>query len=1036
MLSILLFGMQYLLDASSKRENSLEQKKQIATLMVRQAVHILNDDIRLLKEQAQLLAWNDELYTLLSSGNVPENDLPTTITVRPFHNVNNLVLLNKSSKVVFARFSQTPSQSSSQNIVNTHNGKAEQQELGNNVTPSPMYDSVAQYTSAFIPRIHQYSTQAGATGVALIHDKYYFLSITPILTARSIGPKTGWLCLARLLDEAYEQSLSERSGFEISLVKNVATNLPAELLELADAKRLGSSAPPKVKLTDYGVFSGTAIPELSGNLPLALISIHKNKTLLPATDFFSSTVVSLFPASLGVMLFGYLLLNRIILRRISILNEKLDNVSNYHAVNLPKSADEIKRASLMIDAILHSVQSSERNFAHMMDCLPVGIMKIDPQTRTILSVNKFGLEMLGMAEGPLLGKDCTALICRSGQSPCTLLHNKQQGARIIRSARCSDGSELTVLKNAALVPQDGQHYILEAFMDITDITKEKEQLQYAADRYRNAFMNLPVPAAILDSNLVLSLGNNAFRKLTGSYIPESSKAIKLSEYINPDGRNLHKLLEQHPHTKGNGHSELHAQFKHASGSLIDVRLLASSPYDTPRTIALEDISARQMAEKERTKALNTDHLTGLPNRHYLYTVGLSDFTNSTMHTDDALAICLIDLQGLDSVNNTSGFGSGDMVLRLAADRILNIIRPQDTLIRYGGSDFLAIIPPPCSEKDLTALANKLQTSFEAPFTVDGKNFTVTAFLGFARTPEHGSSLEKLIQKADVALCHSKFSEDGASCFFDEEQNNVVQFDPSQPAELKTGIINEEFFARFLPVVSLHTGAITGVETLMRWKRKDGTETLPAEFKNHAELCGIISQIDSLMLDKACAFASHCNATAPNSLKVTVNVSAAFFHDRSFVDRIISALLKADIHPGQLVLDIDESAYLLNLRSAQHVMEKLKAVGVKLALDNFGTSYSSLAHLQDLQFDTIKIDHQIISTLPDAKATVFVRNAAYVAKNLGAAVIPEGIETSEQLAFLKQLGCNEGQGFFFSQPLTEQEMLGLLQDSSQQDTKPH
>jgi diguanylate cyclase (GGDEF)-like protein/PAS domain S-box-containing protein len=984
-----------------------EQEKQTAAAALKDTVLIMEDSLRHLGEQAQLLAWSNRLYNLLYGGNSGTAELPAAIVERPYTDFQAIVLLDQEGRFLFGR------------TVFARRDAGVQPDTR---LPAPL----RAYLETLVPRIHRASPQSGTRGLARIHGELHMLAAVPVLTARMEGPAAGWLALLRKIDEPYIQQLSARSGLRLQLHENTATALPAPLVDLAAIRRLGSAAPPVVTIYEGDTYAGTVLPELKDGLPVAVTGVRVNSLTHIIRQILAENLLLTVPVALAAFMAGFILLDRRVLKRISSLVSAVRaSGSGVHAAVRP-SGSELDELEMLLSAATDTALRNERDTARIMDSLPVGLMVIDPKTRAIVSLNRAAQEMLGFTEDGLLGRDCSSVVCLATDEPCPMLDTVNPQHHVIRTMRRADRTEITALKSTAHINDGRNDFFMEAFMDITDLERKWLSHRNEAQRLSAAFAGLPAPVTIMDSGLSIIQANKAFWRMTGAGHSVQNEITPLSRFIHPEDLPLLAGLDRSASgvsgVSGDAVAELKLRMVDASDTVHFV-LMRMTADAAPRTIVYEDLTARQHYEEERMRQAYTDHLTGLPNRQYLYSAGLEKMAGEAAPEQSA-GLCLINIQGLDVANNAAGLAAGDAVLLQAAQRMDKARAADHTLIRYGGDDFLIVMPAPCTADAMKTLAEKLHEAFETPFMTGGTEYTLQLSFGFALYPEHGDTLEELIRRADMAMCHSRFQADGQFCLYHKSLDTLHQYDAGKTGTLRTALENGEFLARYQPVVDLRSGTITGAEALARQVLQNGHESPPAGFKRSAERSGIIWNIDLTILQQACRDAARWH-TLGMPAAIAVNISPAFFHRHDFLAHVEAALKDSGLPAGLLTLDMEEAVYLHDYRKALGTLDSLKHMGVRPALGNFGTGYSATAHLHDLGFAALKIDHTIASALPGAPAAALLRSAAGVAGSLDIPALSGGVETEFQRSFLLGLGYAAGQGFLFAPPLPAAQMEKLF-----------
>lgn len=427
----------------------------------------------------------------------------------------------------------------------------------------------------------------------------------------------------------------------------------------------------------------------------------------------------------------------------------------------------------------------------------------------------------------------------------------------------------------------------------------------------------------------------------------------------------------------------------------------------------EDITERKASEDRIERLAHYDGLTGLANRN-LFKERIDEALARSPRLAAPFAVLLLDLDKFKSVNDALGHQCGDALLKQVAGRIKAQIRDGDTAARIGGDEFAVIVMPgQATMQDGTAsLAARLVQTIAEPYQIDGHPVVIGCSIGVALVPEHGTRVDEILRNADLALYKSKNA--GRNCFHiysaelkaEADQRNVLEI------ELREAIWREEIEVFYQPVIELGTGRAKSVEALARWHHSTRGFIPPAEFIAVAEASGLIVELGNQVLARACRDA----VTMPGDVKVAVNLSALQFAGTNLVDSVTFALAESGLPESRLELEITESVFLADTQENLKTLERLKALGVSIALDDFGVGYSSLSYLTAFPFDKVKIDKSFIDRIDRCETVAVLKSIVQLAKTLKLSIVAEGVETYEQVARVHSLGIALGQGYFFSRPV--------------------
>lgn len=429
-------------------------------------------------------------------------------------------------------------------------------------------------------------------------------------------------------------------------------------------------------------------------------------------------------------------------------------------------------------------------------------------------------------------------------------------------------------------------------------------------------------------------------------------------------------------------------------------------------------SPQAFADLER-RALY-DALTGVPNRALLddrLTQALAGLRRSA----DWLALLFVDVDGLKAVNDGRGHDAGDELLREVARRLSGAVRDTDTVARIGGDEFLVVATGLRDMAEVAAVADRLLAALAAPLAFEIADLPVSASIGIAATREPATPAQELVRCADVAMYRAKARGGGCWVRFDEQMAADVVARLQVEGELLSALAQDELRVHYQPLVRLEDGVIVGCEALVRWQHPVRGLLAPAEFVGLAEVNGVIVQIGAWVLDEACRQAAAWRREGID-LAVSVNVSARQLSQPGFVQLVQDVLERRGLHAPSLCLEITETAVIGRAERLAPTLTQLKRIGVRVAMDDFGSGFSSLSHLSALPIDVIKIDGSFITQVarPGADRAI-VAAILSLGKEMGLTVIAEGIEHEEQLAALQRLGCPLGQGFHFARPAPVDEL---------------
>jgi len=428
-----------------------------------------------------------------------------------------------------------------------------------------------------------------------------------------------------------------------------------------------------------------------------------------------------------------------------------------------------------------------------------------------------------------------------------------------------------------------------------------------------------------------------------------------------------------------------------------------------------EVTQQKLAEENINRLAHYDTLTNLFNRAAFFD-RLNHALSIARRHGRVLAVLFIDLDRFKDVNDAFGHVSGDEVLKIMALRLADTIRASDTAARLGGDEFIVLAEDVARESDVSEFAQRLLDALSEPFTMHGQECRLGASVGIAMCPHDGDDAAMLLKKADIAMYRAKDSGRNGLAFFSEVDNRPAEERIVMGAGIRRALDTDQLMLLYQPKVSVRTGAMTGVEALVRWQHPERGMLLPDAFIPLAEDSGLIRHIGRWVLHRACGQAVRWQSEVPYPIRVAVNLSARQFSDERLVIEIAHALAQTELPAHLLELEITESMMMENPERAAETLLEIKEMGVHVSIDDFGTGYSSLARLKKFPIESVKIDRSFIrdiATDPDDAAIVSAVIA--MAHSLRLNVVAEGVETAEQVRFLRKRSCDEMQGFYFARP---------------------
>ena len=422
-----------------------------------------------------------------------------------------------------------------------------------------------------------------------------------------------------------------------------------------------------------------------------------------------------------------------------------------------------------------------------------------------------------------------------------------------------------------------------------------------------------------------------------------------------------------------------------------------------------------------------DVLSGLPNRQLFLDKLTIAVAEARLHSHK-IAVVFVDLDRFKNINDTYGHEFGDLLLKDFSQKITESLRKDDTVARQGGDEFTLILNKISQKEDIVPLIRHIQEVLEQPVTIKGQELNISMSMGIAFYPEDGHTTQDLMKHADIAMYHAKEQGRNNFQFFSEDMNATLIRKVQLEKGLRSALKDEKFVLHYQPQVNAATGAVTGMETLIRWQGADGTIVSPGEFIPLAEETRLILPIGEWVMITACRQAKTWHDEGHRHLKLAVNLSPLQFLDDSLMDVVRNALAKTGFSASSLELEITEGGAFYDAEIAIAKMEALQELGIGIAIDDFGTGYSSLMYLKRFPVRNLKIAQSFVQDMETSPADkALVATMISMAHSMNMSVIAEGVETGSQLAVLQKLHCDEIQGYLFSRPLTAEQFTAILKN---------
>ena len=567
--------------------------------------------------------------------------------------------------------------------------------------------------------------------------------------------------------------------------------------------------------------------------------------------------------------------------------------------------------------------------------------------------------------------------------------------------------------------------------DITERKRTEETLREAEERFRRSFDDAAIGMALVAPNGRFLRTNRSLCEILGypeeELLEKTFQDITYPDDLDADLDQVRRMLVGEIRTY-----QMEKRYFHKDGQVVWVLLSVSLVHDEEGeplyfVSQIQDISERKALEERLEHRAFYDSLTDLPNRQ-LFMDRLGQALRRTLRRHKQVAVLFVDIDKFKGVNDSLGHKMGDLLLMVVAQRLGHCLRPEDTLARFGGDEFVVLIEAVDDTEQAVEVAERIAQEFRRPFNIEGRDLYVSASIGISLGNARTHDPDGLLREADTAMYRAK-----------AEPEVYTLFDPSMYAmtfrrlelenDLRRAIEQEEFVVHYQPIVRLdNEGGIARIEALVRWDHPERGFLNPDEFVPIAEESGLVVPMGEQVLEHACRWSVEWQRRFPRRtpLLLSVNLSARQLSRPDLAETVARVLRETEMEGGCLNLDVTERDYVSTLERQSAVLDRLKGMGVQISIDDFGTIYSSLSYLKRLPADTIKIDKTFVKGLGEVvEDTAVVQMIIWLAHTLGIEVIAEWVESEEQARLLNEMGCDLAQGYYFGKPLPPEEIPALL-----------
>lgn len=667
-------------------------------------------------------------------------------------------------------------------------------------------------------------------------------------------------------------------------------------------------------------------------------------------------------------------------------------------------------------------ESKKQEFEDVIQSInPYALIVVDPNNKIIMC-NRAASTLLGYDMTEMTHNDINLFLTDGRPSAYltnifeTINRNDYYIGEITGKRKNGSSVSLEII-GAALKNCAGAVILLR---DITDRKKNRERLLML----QKAMDNMQIGVTITDKKGRILYTNHADAAMHGyaveDLIGQDVRIFGLAKDRNPMSEAQLKSLKRFRRESVNVRKD---------GSTFPVQLMSDIVANTEgEVIALittcEDITERKHNEEIIMQFAYYDILTGLPNRKLFQDLIKKEMAKA-QRNKSSLAIMFVDIDRFKVINDTLGHSIGDELLMTIARRLTNAVRESDIVCRFGGDEFIILIPEVTDLKNVAIIASKINKAFSEVFMIKNNEIYITASVGISIFPSDGFEMETLIRNADCAMYLAKKQEKNTYQFYNSNINLGFTEKLSLETSIRKSLKEKEFLLYYQPMIDLNNGTIVGAEALLRWQNNNDSIS-PKQLISLAEETDLIFPLGEWILRTACEQIVKWHDNGIPMSRLSVNISMLQFKRKNFVEMLRGIIKKSGVNPANLELELTESIIMHDIDYTSSVINELKSIGIGLSIDDFGTGYSSLNYLKHLPLDRLKIAQSFIDALTTSPNDYAICKAIIVmAHSLDLRVVAEGIENDRQLAILRTLHCDEAQGFIFGKPIPEEEFSRLM-----------
>lgn len=671
-----------------------------------------------------------------------------------------------------------------------------------------------------------------------------------------------------------------------------------------------------------------------------------------------------------------------------------------------------------------AMKASEEKFEQVFRRSPDGIVILRQKDLSIYDINDSFLLAAQYDREELVGKTLYELNVFAdgdalGQATDQLSH---QGFFSNREMvfHTKHGFRVQTLVSATYIEINDEPCVLCIAKNVNELREAEEKLRESEQRFRSAFENSPIGILLLDLQGSIFQANN-FAAEVLACDSEPLEGRHVSRLVPPEDRNQLKETLRGLVSGRDETVRMECRMLREDGMEIWTNLHAVVQHDAAGDpsyliIQIADITEMKTSQNRMERMAFYDTLTNLANRRLFYD-RLGQAVDHAQRSKHLSALLYLDLDQFKRVNDTLGHEIGDVLLQEVSTRLTSCVRKEDTVARLGGDEFTVLLFDIKSPSDASLVADNILTALRQPLNISGHQLVVTTSIGITIVPQDGTDPNSLMKNADLAMYRAKEHGRNTYHFYSEEMNTNAIKRLRTEYELRRALERNEFVLYYQPKVRLADKQIVGVECLIRWDHPDRGLLTPYEFIEVAEETGAIVDMGNWIIQDACRTGKILCEQAGRNIQIAVNISPRQFRDPKLVSTIRRNLRETGLNPSTLEIEITETMLMGDVEAASTTVRQMHDLGVRLAIDDFGTGYSSLNYLKKFPINTVKVDRSFIMDIPESADDKAITSAVIaMAHRLNMEVVAEGVETNEQYEFLREHGCEYGQGYLFGKPL--------------------